>query len=273
MHALSALAKFETNTPQRRSHDRLALALEGMETAEGQAALREVQQATPSIDRASFEWIDGLLIDSLREGKWLVLDNANLCSPSVLDRLNSLLEPNGVLLVNEIGNLDGTPEVIRPHPDFRIFLTLDPRYGELSRAMRNRAVELHVPGRHAATTMSWDGAVFTESALGRFRPTKAVASLAQQIDDPEDLLRIVIDHTGIQDEYLRPRFERQIRSGLCSHPELFENLHTRSRRLSNDHEAKLYNFYLTCISQLQVPADFANVQVSRPAFIVSSIIG
>ncbi|CAG8763958.1 4994_t:CDS:1, partial [Acaulospora colombiana] len=53
-----------------------------------------------------FEWIDGVLINALLNGNWLLIDNANLCSPSVLDRLNPLLEPNGFLMVNEKGMTD-----------------------------------------------------------------------------------------------------------------------------------------------------------------------
>lgn len=92
--------------------------------------------------QAKFEWFDGTLLKAVEEGHWLVLDNANLCNPSVLDRLNSLLEPNGCLIVNECSNLDGEPRMVQPHKNFRLFLTMDPKYGELSRAMRNRGVEI-----------------------------------------------------------------------------------------------------------------------------------
>ncbi|KAF9575027.1 AAA ATPase midasin [Mortierella alpina] len=89
-----------------------------------------------------FEWIDGSLINALEHGYWLLIDNANLSNPSVLDRLNSLMEPNGTLMVNERGLVDGEVRIIKPHPNFRIFMTVDPKYGELSRAMRNRGVEI-----------------------------------------------------------------------------------------------------------------------------------
>ncbi|KAG0682446.1 hypothetical protein C6P42_002987 [Pichia californica] len=92
----------------------------------------------------NFEWFDGLLVEAVEKGYWLILDNANLCSPSVLDRLNSLLETNGTLIINECTNDDGSPRVIKTHPNFRLFLTSDPKYGELSRAMRNRSVEIYV---------------------------------------------------------------------------------------------------------------------------------
>ncbi|KAJ2157991.1 AAA ATPase midasin [Coemansia sp. RSA 552] len=86
-----------------------------------------------------FEWVDGVLVDALLNGHWLLLDRANLCSASVLDRLNGLLEPNGVLYVNEDPKRTGP---IVPHANFRIIMAVDPQYGELSRAMRNRGIEI-----------------------------------------------------------------------------------------------------------------------------------
>ena len=100
---------------------------------------------------ARFEWVDGMLIRAVEEGKWLVLDNSNLCSPSVLDRLNSLLEVGGELVVNEHSTASGDPKIVKPHPNFRLFITMDPKHGELSRAMRNRCIEVYV---HPATTLN-----------------------------------------------------------------------------------------------------------------------
>lgn len=40
-------------------------------------------------------------------------------SPSVLDRLNGLLEPGGELSINERGVVGGDIPVVKPHPDFR----------------------------------------------------------------------------------------------------------------------------------------------------------
>lgn len=89
-----------------------------------------------------FEWVDGPLIRAMKKGHWLVLDAANTCNPSVLDRLNSLCEPNGVLVLTERGLSHGEVEILKPHPNFRVFMTVDPQYGELSRAMRNRGLEV-----------------------------------------------------------------------------------------------------------------------------------
>ena len=90
-----------------------------------------------------FVWIESILIRSMRRGDWLILENVNTCSLSVLDRLNSLLEPNGELILNEGG---GQGSTIKPHQNFRLILTMDPKQGngEISRAMRNRCCEIYI---------------------------------------------------------------------------------------------------------------------------------
>lgn len=93
-----------------------------------------------------FEWVDGPLVTAMEQGHWLLIDNANLCHPSVLDRLNPLLETNGSLMVHERGlKANGEIYWVHPHPNFKIFLTMDPAYGELSRPMRNRGIEICFP--------------------------------------------------------------------------------------------------------------------------------
>ncbi|XP_053314521.1 midasin [Spea bombifrons] len=92
----------------------------------------------------TFEWVDGMLVKALESGDWLLMDNVNFCSPSVLDRLNALLEPGGVLTMSERGVIDGSTPTIKPHPNFRLFLSMDPSHGEISRAMRNRGIELYI---------------------------------------------------------------------------------------------------------------------------------
>ncbi|KAI3766421.1 hypothetical protein L2E82_16478 [Cichorium intybus] len=93
---------------------------------------------------AKFEWVTGLLIKAIENGEWIVLENANLCNPTVLDRINSLVEQSGSITVNECGTIEGKPMVLHPHPQFRMFLTVNPTYGEVSRAMRNRGVEVYL---------------------------------------------------------------------------------------------------------------------------------
>ncbi|KAL0960750.1 hypothetical protein HGRIS_005773 [Hohenbuehelia grisea] len=114
------------------------------------ALILELDQFSKANQGGRFEWVDGPLIQAAKEGHWLLIDGANLCNPSVLDRLNSLCEPNGVLTLSERGHVNGLVQTIRPHPTFRLFMSVDPQLGELSRAMRNRGVEISIVSDHAA---------------------------------------------------------------------------------------------------------------------------
>ncbi|GLH08476.1 Dynein heavy chain, cytoplasmic [Gryllus bimaculatus] len=130
----------------------------------------------------TFEWVDSLLVKCLRDGSWLLLDGANLCSPAVLDRLNALLEPGGVLTVGERGvGADGELVTVSPHPAFRLFLALDPRHGDISRAMRNRGVELYLPEQPlGALDMA---ALLAARGLRRHRERRALLAAHQAAAD------------------------------------------------------------------------------------------
>ena len=55
-----------------------------------------------------------------------MFENANLCNPSILDRLNSLLEEgNQSLCINEQGLVDGDMlREVKSHSDFRAIFML-----------------------------------------------------------------------------------------------------------------------------------------------------
>ena len=79
---------------------------------------------------------EGLLVEAMRKGYWIILDELNLAKSEILEALNRLLDDNRELFIPEIN------EVIKPHQDFRIFATQNPLdYGgrkELSIAFRSR---------------------------------------------------------------------------------------------------------------------------------------
>lgn len=92
-----------------------------------------------------FEWVDSKIVRALKFGQYICLEHVNLCSSAILDRLNSVFEPNGKLLMSEKGVTDDNQsENVGKHQEFRAFLTLDPKNGEISRAMRNRCIELNL---------------------------------------------------------------------------------------------------------------------------------
>ena len=75
------------------------------------------------------------------QGYWLILDELNLAKSEILEALNRLLDDNRELYIPEINQL------VKPHPDFRIFATQNPiSYGgrkELSEAFRSRFIHFY----------------------------------------------------------------------------------------------------------------------------------
>ncbi|KAF6844959.1 denitrification regulatory protein nirq [Colletotrichum musicola] len=178
--------------------------------------VHDVLQRPLVVNNPRFEWLDGVIVKALETGQWLVLDNANLCNASVLDRLNSLLEPNGFLSINEHCGPNGEPRIIRPHPDFRIFLTVDPRYGELSRAMRNRAVEIHLGERSATQDQSSRGVdVHVESSLQRFASSTDISSAVLDQNVASDVSSITLENLSLRDTTLLERFAHSVGRGLA----------------------------------------------------------
>jgi midasin len=178
-----------------------------------------------TLENARFEWVDGVLVKALEQGKWLVLDNSNLCSASVLDRLNSLLEPNGFLSINEHCGPNGEPKVVRPHPDFRVFLTMDPRFGELSRAMRNRAVEIFVePLPAEAVQPAVALATRPEATMQRYQNVLQLLETSSVVPGESPLLQqVALDNLSWSDVTVFSRFSTVLgRSSLAvDYPKLY----------------------------------------------------
>ncbi|XP_055690608.1 midasin [Lutzomyia longipalpis] len=106
--------------------------------------LKKIADSSSSLNTGGhFEWVDSKIVKCLKSGHFVCLEHVNMCSSAILDRLNSVFESNGTLLLSEKGiTSEGRIEEIAKHPEFRAFLTLDPKNGEISRAMRNRCLEI-----------------------------------------------------------------------------------------------------------------------------------
>lgn len=76
------------------------------------------------LDKEGTYWVDGVLIDAMRKGHWVVLDEINVALPEILFVLNSLLDDDGYVVL-----LDKDGEVVRPHANFRVFATMNPTEG------------------------------------------------------------------------------------------------------------------------------------------------
>lgn len=104
--------------------------------------LQEYLGSYVSDNTGTLRFQEGILVEALRKGYWIVLDELNLAPTDVLEALNRLLDDNRELMIPE------TQEVVRPHREFMLFATQNPPglYGGrkvLSRAFRNRFLELH----------------------------------------------------------------------------------------------------------------------------------
>lgn len=49
-----------------------------------------------------FKWYDGVLLDALKNGTWILLEELNLASQSVLEGLNAILDHRGSVFIPEM---------------------------------------------------------------------------------------------------------------------------------------------------------------------------
>jgi MoxR-like ATPase len=73
-----------------------------------------------------WRWQDGLVVQAMKFGWWVLLDEVNLAEPQILERLNSVLEAEPSLVLTEHDNSALGPGGQPVHPDFRIFATMNP---------------------------------------------------------------------------------------------------------------------------------------------------
>lgn len=73
------------------------------------------------LDKSGTYWQDGVLIDAMRNGYWLLLDEINAALPEILFVLHSLLDDDRFVVLAE-----NKGEIVRPHKNFRVFATMNP---------------------------------------------------------------------------------------------------------------------------------------------------
>jgi len=83
-------------------------------------------------------WQDGVLLQAMKEGKWLVVDEINSALPEILFVLHSLLDDDKYVVVPQHEG-----EIVKPHKNFRFFATMNPtdEYSgtkELNKAFKSR---------------------------------------------------------------------------------------------------------------------------------------
>ena len=88
--------------------------------------------------------MEGSLIKSIQNGDWILLDEINLASDSILNKLATIVQGNHILL-NERADIVET----KMHSDFRIFMCMNPPYSsagkkQLPKSLRNKLTEIYV---------------------------------------------------------------------------------------------------------------------------------
>lgn len=83
-------------------------------------------------------WRDGILLQAMKDGHWLIVDEINVALPEILFALHSLLDDDKFVVV-----AGHNGEVVRPHEKFRFFATMNPveEYAgtkELNKAFKSR---------------------------------------------------------------------------------------------------------------------------------------
>lgn len=136
-----------TPTPATATDDELVTMVSGL-IKQGHPDLRGIAQDLAQ-SNALFEWSDGPLVHAMHAGNLLLLDEVSLADDSVLERLNSVLEPGRTLVLAEKGGSDIDSATIVAADNFHVVATMNPGgdFGkkELSPALRNRFTEIWVP--------------------------------------------------------------------------------------------------------------------------------
>lgn len=101
-----------------------------LERARGRALTgveRQQVAANERIERPQWRFQEGLVPTAMRKGWWVILDEVNLAEPQVLERLNSVLEREPMLVLTEgPGTRFGPGSDVPVHDDFRVFATMNP---------------------------------------------------------------------------------------------------------------------------------------------------
>jgi midasin len=185
-------------------------------------------------DAGVFRWADGAFLSAVKNGDWVLLDELNLASQSVLEGLNAALDHRAEVFVPELG------ETFRCPASFRVFAAQNPvqegggRKG-LPKSFLNRFTRVHVE------PMDDDDLAHVARALYPAMPAKVVEGmvafvtrLATAANEPggtfarrgapwEFNLRDVLRWCELADAYPRPRNRRARRFALWTR---------RSRRCS-----------------------------------------
>jgi MoxR-like ATPase len=142
-------------------------------------------------------WVNGVLVNAMLAGDWILLDEINACLPEIAFCLHSLLDDDRMVVLMEY---DG--RIVRPHPDFRLFASMNPSE----------------EGRYGGTKM------LNEALLDRF---PVVVRMDYLTEDEE--VQAVIEQSGNRDAEMVRRMVRaanDVRAAI-RHEKVFGSFSTR----------------------------------------------
>ena len=168
---------------------------------------RFLQQQVACDTGLAFAFREGVLVDAIKTGKWILLDEINLASSETLQRLCGLLDHStSSLTLTERGD----SAAIERHSNFRLFAAMNPATDagkkDLPLSIRSRFTELHVDeimdplelrliaGRYLASSLPGGGTLPENTEV-----VGNVVSLYLKCRDMAD--RILVDGAGHKPRY------------------------------------------------------------------------
>lgn len=140
------------------------------------------------VNKEGTYWKDGVLTECLRNGYWIVIDEINAASSEILFVLHSLLDDDRYVVLTD----HPERELVKAHPNFRIFATMNPpeRYSgtkEMNKALLSRfPMTLTVPlppDSIEYSTISHADGILSETELKGFK--KFVAEMRNAYNKEE----------------------------------------------------------------------------------------
>jgi len=117
----TAMARYIASTTHGRGQPFFRINLDGGATV-------DQILGKPTLKDGTVMWTDGDLITAMRIGGLVVLDEISAARPEMLFALYSLLDDDHMIVLKDKEDC----EVVRPHPDFRLIATTNPRYGDVN---------------------------------------------------------------------------------------------------------------------------------------------
>lgn len=130
-------------------------------------------------------WRDGILLQAMKKGQWLIVDEINVALPEILFVLHSLLDDDKFVVV-----ASHSGEVIKPHKEFRFFATMNPtdEYAgtkELNKAFQSRfsmVLKLHYPDNETESRIVQDKTGVDASTANKMADVAAALRKAKEED-------------------------------------------------------------------------------------------